>query len=194
MNNKKIVLSVFILIALIQLYVPSRMIWSREAILKRGTEYRFRTAPIDPTDPFRGKYIILNFEDNTTQIESGKNWASGEQIYVYLTTNNNGFAVIKSVSKEKPIDNQPFVNAKVSFITGNDSGKLVIDYPFNRFYMEESKAYEAELLHTESQQDSSKITYALVSIKNGNAVLKDVLIDGVSISEAVIKSREEIKK
>ena len=56
--------------------------------------------------------------------------------------------------------------------------------------MEESKAYEAEQIYIENQIDSSKKTYALVSIKNGDAVLKDVLIDGVSIREVVKENRK----
>jgi hypothetical protein len=57
--------------------------------------------------------------------------------------------------------------------------------------MEESKAYEAEMVHIESSRDTSQITYALVYIKEGDAVLKDVLIDDVSIVEIV---RENLKK
>ena len=55
--------------------------------------------------------------------------------------------------------------------------------------MEESKAYEAELTYRQSQRDTTKLTYALVSIKNGDAVLKDVLIDGISIKEIVETNR-----
>ncbi|HMB62545.1 MAG TPA: hypothetical protein VKN36_05700, partial [Eudoraea sp.] len=68
------------------------------------------------------------------------------------------------------------------------------DYPFDRFYMEESKANEAELTYRQSQRDTSKITYALVRIKNGEAVLKDVMIDGISIRELVKTKEEEYKE
>lgn len=68
MNKKKILLLSFFLVAVVQLYVPSKMIWDREEVLRTGTEYKFRTAPIDPTDPFRGKYITLRFDDNTVDI------------------------------------------------------------------------------------------------------------------------------
>lgn len=194
MNNKKLLLTVFAVVALVQLYVPAKMIWNREVILKSGTEYKFKTAPIDPSDPFRGKYITLSFEENTVQIYNETHWTSGEQIFVYLTTDKDGFAKIKSVSKEKPENDQEFLKAKVGFVTGDRPNNLTINYPFDRFYMEESKAPEAELMYQESQQDLNKITYALVSIKNGYAVLKDVLIDGVSISEIVNITREGVKK
>ncbi|MBD3630845.1 GDYXXLXY domain-containing protein [Cyclobacterium sp.] len=59
MANKKIVLPVFVLIALLQLYLPAKMILDREDILHKGKEYKFKTQPIDPNDPFRGKFIAL---------------------------------------------------------------------------------------------------------------------------------------
>ncbi|MCP3932456.1 MAG: GDYXXLXY domain-containing protein, partial [Bacteroidetes bacterium] len=63
------------------------------------------------------------------------------------------------------------------------SNKLTIAYPFDRFYMEESKADDAEDIYREFQRDNRRAAYALVNIKEGKAVLKDVLIDGISIRE-----------
>ena len=139
------------------------------------------------------KYITLRYEEDVIEIQNEKDWIRGEIIYVFLTTDNEGFAKIKSVSKENPTDNQDFLKTKVSHVTGNGFNKLTIDYPFDRYYMEESKAYDAELTYRKSQLDTSQIAYALVSIKDGEAVLKDVLINGVSIREIVIKERENQK-
>ncbi len=193
MNNKKILFTAFILVALVQLYVPAKMILDKESVLETGTEYKFKTAPIDPSDPFRGKYITLNYDENTVEIPNEQDWMRGEIIYASITTDIEGFAKIKSISKEKPTDNHDFIKAKVSFITENGSNKLTIDYPFDRYYMEESKAYDAELTYRQSQRDSNQIAYALVSIKDGDAVLKDVLIGGTSIRE-IVKANQENKK
>ena len=193
MINKKILLPVFILIALVQLFVPAKIILDREDILDKGKEYKFKTKPIDPNDPFRGKYITLRYEDDMIEIQNDSDWLRGEIIYAFLTTDDEGYAKIQSVSKENPANNQDFIKTKVSYVTDDGSNKLIIDYPFDRYYMEESKAYDAELIYRESQRDTSQIAYALVSIKDGQAVLKDVLINGVSIREIVIKERENQK-
>jgi uncharacterized membrane-anchored protein len=185
MSSKKILLSVFILVALAQLYVPAKMIFDKEDTLETGIDYKFITAPIDPTDPFRGKYIILGYKDNVTIIDNEKDWVSGEIVYVFLKNDQNGFAKIKSVSKEKPTDSQDFLKAKLSAVSNDGTNKLTIYFPFDRYYMEESKASDAEEIYAKSLQDTTQLTYALVSIKNGDAVLKDVLIDGVSIKEIV---------
>jgi uncharacterized membrane-anchored protein len=164
------------------------MIWDREKVLETGVEYKFKTAPIDPTDPFRGKYIILSYEDAIVQVENEVDWKMGEKVFVHLITDHDGFAKIKSVSKEPPTENQDFLKAKVGFITENGTNKLTVEYPFDRYYLEESKANDAELIYRQSLPDTSKITYALVSIKNGEAVLKDVLIDGIAIRD-IVKAR-----
>lgn len=187
MNSKKIVLTAFVLLAIIQLAIPAKMIWDREKILATGKEYKFETAPVDPTDPFRGKYIVLQYKENSIILESDANWVSGEAIYVILKNNPSGFATISGISKEKPASSVDFVEAKVAFVTGNRNKTVNISYPFDRFYMEESKAYDAEQEYIKSQMDTTKTTYALVSIKNGKAVLKDVFIDKIPIGDLVKK-------
>ena len=189
MNLKKAIFPIFILMVSVQLYVPSSMIWHNEDILETGKEFKFKTAPIDPNDPFRGKYIILDYDNNVVKVSKEHDWKRGEDIYVSFTENKDGFVVAKTISREKPSTDTHFVKAEVGFInyTNND---LSFDYPFDRFYMEESKAHDAEITYWESQRDTTKTAYALVHIKNGDAVLKDVLIDGVPIRELVDTEKE----
>ncbi len=188
--NYKILLPVFVLVAIVQLYVPAKMIFDKEDVIHTGTEYKFKTEPIDPNDPFRGKYITLRYEEDMVEVENESDWRWGEMVYVLLTSDSNGFAKILSVSKETPTGTPDFLIAKVSYVPDDGSNKLTIEYPFDRYYMEESKAYDAELAYRESQIDTNQIAYALVSIKEGDAVLKDVLINGVSIREIVKSGRE----
>jgi uncharacterized membrane-anchored protein len=190
MDKKKIILIVFGVVVFAQLFVPAKMIWDSEDIMQSGTEYKFRTAPVDPSDPFRGKYITLSFNEDIFIVENEKEWERGQVVYVSLTTDSLGFAKIQTVSKVHPTAHEAFVKARVGYVPGNGSKKVSIDYPFDRFYMEESKAPVAEMVYRNSQRDNLKITWALVSVKNGEAVLKDVLIDGVSIREVVKRNRE----
>lgn len=187
-KNKKILLAIFILVAIVQLYVPIKMIFNNEDVLKTGTEFKFRTAPIDPNDPFRGKYISLRFDDNTTIFYTKEKWTTGEEIYVSIENNEDGFAKIKAISKEKPSNTPNFVKAKVGYGIFNlqENNRIVIDYPFNKFFMEETKAYDAEQIYNQTiRERNEKPTYAIVVIKDGNAVLKDVMIDEISIKEIV---------
>ena len=184
MDKKKILVAVFILVAMVQLLVPAGMIFEREDILNSGREFKFETAPVDPNDPFRGKYLTLQYKENIVQLQHDTNWVSGETVYVILKADSSGFAKIHTVSRTKPTGSSDFVSAKVSYVNLTDNDKtMVVAYPFDRFYMEESIAPAADKVFTESRFDSLQHVYALVSVKNGQAVLKDVMIDGVSLVE-----------
>lgn len=196
MKTKTWLLPAFMLVALVQLYVPAQMIWSREKILDTGTTFKFRTAPLDPNDPFRGKYVALQFRNNSIPLTDERTWDMGDEIYVQVQPDNQGFARIKAIFKTKPETKFSYIKATVDYVT-NEHGKreLFIRYPFDRFYMEETVAPEAEKVYLESVQDTSRITYALVSIREGEAVLKDVKIDSLSLAQIVKASRKnEIKQ
>jgi len=189
--NKKIILPAFVIMSLVQLYIPARMIFDAEKVLLNGKEFMFKIAPIDPNDPFRGKYIVLTFEESSAQVNPKEEWFQGAPIFVNLNTDEKGFAKIQSVTKEEPVDTEDYIKATIRYVTGTDSFTNVsIEYPFDRFYMEESKAYDAQLMYNESALDTNQVTYALVSVKKGQAVVKDVLINGVPVREAILNERE----
>jgi hypothetical protein len=53
--------------------------------------------------------------------------------------------------------------------------------------MDEFKAPKAETVYRESTRDSTQKTYVVVSILNGDAVIKDVMINDQSIRQAIRK-------
>ncbi len=181
MSKKYLYASLFALMLIAQIYVPASMIIKKEGTLAAGTPYKFKTAPIDPNDPFRGKYIILSFAANTVRVDDTKVWEMGETVYVSLGTDSLGYALIKSISRHAPDDGPDYIKAKAGFLSGTGNDILTINYPMDRFYMEESKAYGAELAYTASQTDTNQTAYALVRVKDGDAVIEDVFINEVSV-------------
>lgn len=190
MKTKYLIIA-FAITALLQAAVPLKMIYDSEMTEKHGAEYRFRTTPVDPTDPFRGKYITLDFEAEAVNTQD-TTWVRNEKIYASLGKDSLGFATITNVSREKPTDNSDYIATKVGYYYGRD---LHIDLPFDRFYMEEGKAYEAETAYREYNLAAVKFmpAYAIVAVKDGNSVLKNVIIDGIPIKEYVLKQREKTK-
>ncbi|QCK15767.1 GDYXXLXY domain-containing protein [Mangrovivirga cuniculi] len=190
MKNKKIFIPLFILVALIQLYIPAKMIMEQEKILDEGQTFKFKTQPIDPTDPFRGKYIVLNYEANSVVIDTSKQWNYGDEIYVTLSQNKEGFTEPVDVFKDKPETLEPFIIARIGGIHDYEKPPtLRIEYPFDRYYMEESMAPVAETVHRESQRDSLVESYSVIKILNGEAVLEDVIVGNKSIKE-IVKERQ----
>lgn len=194
MKYKKMIILVFILVAAAQIYVPAKMILGYQAILKEGVELKFRTFPVDPYDAFRGKFIVLSYRENSFKIEDEKNWRRGEKIYAVLARDSNEYVHVINVVKEKP-DTGLYVRAKVGYVNSYGSNfkglenRVMIEYPFKRFYMEESKAKEAENAYGETftvdPPDTSQVAYALINVKDGESVLKDVILNGRPILEIV---------
>jgi uncharacterized membrane-anchored protein len=185
MKNKKNILVLFALVVLAQLFVPFQMIFKQEDIIKTGTEFKFQTAPIDPYDAFRGKYITLFFKEREITVKNAEKYTNGETIFATINTDKNGFAKISSISKTKPKNTDSYLKLKVGFALNND--KIAIDLPFNRFYMNENIASKAEKIYREFSIKKKNETYALVAIKNGEAVIKDVRINDVSIKDLANK-------
>jgi uncharacterized membrane-anchored protein len=181
--NKTILIPAFILMVILQLYVPVRMISRKESILANGKEFRFRTAPIDPTDPFRGKYITLSFNAISTKVFNAEEWNQGDPIFVMLGEDEKGFAKINSITRERPTDNEDYVKASIDYIIADTLSYITVDYPFSRFYMDEFKARNAQNAYGEAAMDTNQVAYAIVSIKNGDAVIRDVMINDKPIRE-----------
>jgi uncharacterized membrane-anchored protein len=192
MKNKNILIILFLFVAIAQLFVPLQMIYNQEDILNTGKIVKFQCEPIDPNDPFRGKYITLNFKENRIKVKNLKEWNSNETIFAKIETSKKGFAKIKSISRTEPTDNSIYLKLKINYIADYEN-KIYLDFPFNRFYMNENKAKNAEIAYAKSTLDSTKIAYALVATKNGEAVIKDVLIDNISIKE-LAKAKNNINK
>ncbi len=184
MRSKKILIIAFVVVVVVQLLVPLTMILKHEDVLQTGKIYKFKTAPIDPNDPFRGKYITLNFDRALTIYASNENFDGQKPAFVLLDKDTEGFAKIKAVLKQEPENQSDYVRAKAYKPYGANENRIRITYPFDRFYMEECKAPDAEKIYRQSAgEPDKKPAYALVAVKNGNAVLKDVIIDGRSVKD-----------
>lgn len=180
--NKILLGIVFFLMIGAQWYVPAKMIYQEEKVLKEGTAYKFRTNPIDPSDPFRGKYVVLNYEVNSFETNDSI-WNYEDPIYVYIEKDSLGFAKATSVSNKLTDADRDYVLAD---FRGHYNGILRFQLPFNRFYMNEDKAMDAEIAVREVAGDTLPTTcYGLVYVLGDRAVLEDVLIDDVSLKDYV---------
>lgn len=181
---KTIALPLFVVMCLAQWLVPGKMIFDSERVIDEGTVYKFKTQPIDPSDPFRGKYITLNFDANSIILPDSTGWVNGEEIYVTFTTDSTGFAKVLGISRAEP-ETDNYLKTTVSYFDSWNKYELYFNLPFNRFYLEESKASEAEQIYWKAQRDSAQVAYGLVTIGNGHAVLTDVMINDKSVVEIV---------
>ncbi|RMG23233.1 MAG: hypothetical protein D6730_14855 [Bacteroidetes bacterium] len=198
MTRNNLIFVAFAAMVLLQLFVPAYMIVEQENVIKKGKAFKFRTAPIDPSDPFRGKYITLSFEDDRLLTADWQAWEAHEdaEVYLELETDSAGFARIRQVHLSPPAHTQDYFRATLYNVYEAHQhpgmGYLHFRFPFNRFYMEESKAGPAEQLYREAgrQPDSTEV-YAVVYVRSGKAVVAEVMLNGLPIKEAVAAQQKE---
>jgi uncharacterized membrane-anchored protein len=190
MKNKNLLLGVFVLVALIQLFVPGKMIYDHERIIRQGREYKFKMAAYDPSDFIRGKYLNINYTNNEILISKKDGWDNGESVYVILNVGNDGYAMIQSVSRIMPASNVSFVKVRIRSL---GTEKMFVEYPFNKYFLDESKAEKTQKMINDIFHGKDLVCYARVSINEGDFVIQDLIINGLSLNY-MLKEGKEIAK
>jgi len=180
----------FLIMVVAQWYVPGQMIFYKEKILTTGKEFRFRTEPYDPYDAFRGKYVHLAFSQTFVRVQDSVDYEQGEKLYGLLSTDTSGFAQITSLTRDEPGDETDYLKVTAGYVYTDSVTVISFNYPFDRFYMEESKAEHADAAYQEAQRDTSKITYALVRIQKGEGIIEDIIIDGKPIRQVAMERQK----
>ena len=185
----RILLVLLGLAILVQLAVPASMILKRERVLAHGQAFKFRTAPVDPYDAFRGRFVALGFDQNTVVAPPGHDFARGQTVHVRLVEDADGFAKLADLSRERP-DAAPYLTTKIQYVGGDI---VHLRLPFDRFYMDENAAPAAEQAYRQNTASSNRNAYVQVRIDKGFAVLEDLYVDGVPIREHLARNPQPTK-
>lgn len=186
MNRKTAIVTGFVVLALIQIAVPLFMIARREAILRSGVQYKFRTAPVDPADAFRGRYVALRMEQENVPAPKDA-FRRGERVYATLAPQSDGFTGIGAVVKTRPAD-EAFIKTRVRYMNNWSSNTTVqIALPFDRYYMNEKHAPEAERAYRDNNRRTNRNAYVTVRVKGGSAVLENLYIGDKRVEEFIGK-------
>jgi uncharacterized membrane-anchored protein len=174
----------FVVMVGAQWYVPLSMIVDSNKTIEEGVEYHFRTQPVDPSDPFRGKYITLDFNAAQYHIAdtSQLHFLERSQVYATVGKDTAGFAQIVKLSIEPPDGDVDYIAVEYTYTYDSTA---YLNFPFSRFYLEESKASEAERVYWQSRIDTSVTCYAKVRVWKGDAKVVDVMINDSSIVDVV---------
>lgn len=184
MRNNKVVLILFAILAVIQLAVPLYMVWRWEDILQTGHSYQWLTAPVDPYDALRGRYVDLWFKEVKGPVAGGEDLHYGQTVYATIGVGANGYAYISAVSATKP-ENGDYVEARAGYRNG---GLVNITLPFKRYYMREDLAPAAEQAYRKSAGKDGRVS---VRIKNGMGVVEQLYIGDKTVDEYLRNSSEK---
>lgn len=183
MKHKKILLIGLIIVLAAQLLVPVGLIIRWNSVLEEGKIYKFRTAPADPSDPFRGAYIQLQFSQNHWDILTGSRENRSRRIYVWLEEDSAGFAAIRKVTYDQPGDTADYVSAFIDheYTDAEKRRQIRIRYSFDQYFLPAEKAERAEQRYFAAVSDSASVVYAQVRVKSGTGILESVMIDGTPL-------------
>ncbi|MCL5269750.1 MAG: GDYXXLXY domain-containing protein [bacterium] len=167
--------------SLAQLAVPGWMIVRREITLREGELFKFSTAPVDPADAFRGRYVWLRLEPDRVTVPGGAAWPDNRRAYAVLAADANGFAKVIRLDPTLPSD-APAIPVRVLW-SDSRTGEVHIRWPLDRFYMEEKKAPAAEAAYRSRSRRDNRDCHVTVRVHDGNAVLENLFIDGQPIRD-----------
>ncbi len=191
---------------LAQFTVLAWMMVKREITLNAGVTCLLRTAPVDPSDPFRGRYVALGFADFRNFERDGTNQLRrGDRVWVVLQTNELGEARIKDVVEKYPtglcmearvaytvaphLPLKPINTNATDMAEAKPPAKTLIHFqglPCDRYYMPEKLAPQTEQIYLSALRGSGVVAHAQVRIWRGNVFLQDLLVDGKPIRQLLV--------
>ena len=183
MQRSKMLLGLFIVVAIVQVAVPAGIIWRYEYTLRTGEAYRFRTAPVDPYDAFRGRYVALRFASVTVPLQAAQPVTYGQEVYAILEYGADGFAQFAKATTVLP-EHQDYLLLEVQ---GQDTTQktVTVTLPFDRFYMEETIAPQAEQVYREHTRRGQQDASVIVRVRDGRGVIENVYIGDTPLADVV---------
>lgn len=164
------------------------LVEQRARILRGGTEIRLRSVPVDPRDLFRGDYVVLSYPISTveTGVAGSSGFQRGEQVYVSLGRDEQGFAKATGVSREWPKAGDGIVviagrvtansacatMADGSFDCSGRRNRLRIAYGLESYFVPQGEGKAIETT------DKARIEVVAAVSSSGEAAIKRLLIDG----------------
>jgi uncharacterized membrane-anchored protein len=177
MNRNAIGWVLFLICCAAQLAVPASMILRHERTLGSERVYLFRCAPVNPVDAFRGRYVALSFEQSRFEGRVAEALVPGSTAYATLDADDEGFASIVAVDETAPQDTD-YLEVR---IRRRSEREAWLELPFDRYYMDESLAPEAERAYRD--RSGSREAWVTVHVRDGHAALEELYLDGLPIRE-----------
>lgn len=187
--KKNLIITLFIIVAAIQIATPFSMILKRESVLKHGQSFKFKVAPVDPFDAFRGRYVAIRIEGDKIPLRGRKDFEYGQKAYALIKTNQDGFSSFVDITKVRP-QNEPYMEVILGYTSKEN---IELEFPIDRYYMEEKAAPKAERLyqqHTRRSNDK-RDAYIQIKIKDGFPVIEQLYVGGMRIEDAVKKMKQK---
>ena len=170
MKNLRLIL--FFVVGLAQLAVPASVVWKRTRTLQEGRVWKFRTAPVDPEDALRGRYVSLQFAAEDYPANQQMNEDAG---YATLKEGPEGFAEVENLSAT-PVEMSGDNVLKVK-VRGWYNNLQHLEFPFDRYWVSEKLAPAAEAAYFANSTRKKMNAYVTVRVRRNDAAFEELYID-----------------
>lgn len=194
----------FFAFATIIVLIPVYVAWNSQYVLNNGKLYKFKPLAYDPFDPFRGKFLRVNY--NTDDIPTKHDFEEGETAYVSIGVNEEGFAFFEEAFKRPPTD-MDYLKTKIrwsglesrmkqelrdamedeAFDIGDmdirNTVRIEIPDNMNKYFINEDDALRAERVFQEERDN----IYIGIRILDGEVRLDNIFVYNQPIIEYLDK-------
>jgi hypothetical protein len=199
----------FAIVAMAQLLVPTLMISRQSAIARSGNEFKFKIRQNRMGATIQGNFISFQFEADLFRVADAKEWERNQAVYVTFDKDSLGFARVRNVTKEKPLDSKDWVRAK-AFLIIRDSTKnkearernlnnlrgrslfnyidysyLKLNYPFSKYHIQDTNTKEWAKAFSAKMRDSLSTVTLSVKIIENEFLSEELKLDSVSFRDFV---------
>lgn len=200
MKKKKLI---FLAFAAIIILIPIYVVVNSQDVLSNGTFYKFKPRAYDPFDPFRGKFLRLNYD---REVPTSDDFEKGDDAYVSIGVDEEGFAFFEEAFKKAPKKGD-YLSVKIEYVEGmeqvrsgvfgrrnnavvdDDRGNYLmmvgIDIPDNmcKYFINEDYALAGETAFRKEIANA----YIGVRIKDGECRVEDIYLKDMPIMEYLKK-------
>ena len=183
MSTRRVRIILFVVVALVQLAVAGGAVIRSELALRGGEVFRFRIQPVDPVDAFRGRYVAIRFALDQAPAPAGLELRRRQWVFVPLEVDGDGLAFFGPAALEPP-SSGAYLRLQSGGISPDEDGqrRVWVTMPFNRYYMDENLAPEAERAVWSSPRGRRE-AFVTVKVRRGVGVLQELYIDDVPIHQ-----------
>lgn len=156
----------------------------QETKLARGVVVRLETAPVDPRDLLRGDYVILGYKISTLSgalfaAPPAKELPPGTPVYVRLAKRGEFHeAEAASLDPLEAEPEHPVLRGKTRWTwvaPGRTNSAVTVEYGLERYYVREGTGTPPR----------GKLTADVAIPTSGNAVIRQIYLDGKPYAEAM---------
>jgi len=178
-------LKLFILVLALQTAWLLGTVAVQERALANGKIILLETRRVDPRDPLRGDYLILNYKISDVPVNLfsppvKKDLPYGTKVFVALAPGTNQFYEVTRAGTNEfaPSANEILLRGQSSFVWRNATNSIHVEYGIENYYVAENTG-----------NPIGKLTVQAVVPASGHPKIKEVFVDGKPYAAAMKAGR-----